>query len=474
MGFWRRERRRDRYSALYGDPPRAEGSGAPAGGPGTPGATDAFDVVVEEHPTSEHAVAPVTEPRAVRPLGGEEGPAGPADTATVGDDGWQGGPDAMSKKHERHERHDRETASEPTVPTSVGPDDEVAVSSPDPSPTLASAPSATPSTTPSSAGPPPPTSAPAPAPPLPPAVVSPPASSIASPVASPVAPVAPAGPEDARSLPGSTPEEPIDLPTPIRQPEDRVARPLPRVIAVANQKGGVGKTTTTVNLGASLALFGYRVLVVDLDPQGNATTGLGVDGRGFQHSMYDVLLDDTPMVDCIEPVGIENLFVAPATLDLAGVEQELFSALSRELRLKRALATVVDDYDFIFIDCPPSLGLITINAFAAASEILVPVQCEFYALEGLTQLQRIVTLVQRNLNEDLEISTVVLTMYDGRTKLSEDVANEVRRALPHPDAGHGHPEDGPPARRRPRSGSPSRRSIRHQRARGHTRRSRGR
>ena len=207
-------------------------------------------------------------------------------------------------------------------------------------------------------------------------------------------------------------------------------RQLPRVIAVANQKGGVGKTTTTVNLGASLALFGYRVLVVDLDPQGNATTGLGVDGRGFQHSMYDVLLSDTPMVDCIEPVGIENLFVAPATLDLAGVEQELFSALSRELRLKRALATVVDDYDFIFIDCPPSLGLITINAFAAASEILVPVQCEFYALEGLTQLQRIVTLVQRNLNEDLEISTVVLTMYDARTKLSEDVANEVRRHFP--------------------------------------------
>jgi chromosome partitioning protein len=212
--------------------------------------------------------------------------------------------------------------------------------------------------------------------------------------------------------------------------EDRPVRELPRVIAVANQKGGVGKTTTTVNLGASLALFGFRILIVDLDPQGNATTGLGVDARGFQHSMYDVLLNDTPMVDCIEPVGIENLFVAPATLDLAGVEQELFSALSRELRLKRALSTVVEDYDFVFIDCPPSLGLITINAFAAASEILVPVQCEYYALEGLTQLQRIVTLVQRNLNEDLEISTVVLTMYDGRTRLSEDVANEVRKHFP--------------------------------------------
>jgi chromosome partitioning protein len=229
----------------------------------------------------------------------------------------------------------------------------------------------------------------------------------------------------ARDLPGAA-----DLQAPAPDRADRQPRPLPRLIAVANQKGGVGKTTTTVNLGASLALFGYRVLVVDLDPQGNATTGLGVDARGFQHSMYDVLLNDMPMVDCIEPVGIENLFVAPATLDLAGVEQELFSALSRELRLKRALATVVDDYDFIFVDCPPSLGLITINAFAAATEILVPVQCEFYALEGLTQLQRIVSLVQRNLNEALEITTVVLTMYDARTRLSEDVANEVRRHFP--------------------------------------------
>ena len=222
--------------------------------------------------------------------------------------------------------------------------------------------------------------------------------------------MAPAGDEDTRVASGDT----SVTSTPALATTDRPVRPLPRVIAVANQKGGVGKTTTTVNLGASLALFGYRVLIVDLDPQGNATTGLGVDGRGFQHSMYDVLLSDTPMVDCIEPVGIENLFVAPATLALAGVEQELFS----------------EDYDFIFIDCPPSLGLITINAFAAASEILVPVQCEFYALEGLTQLQRIVSLVQRNLNEDLEISTVVLTMYDGRTKLSEDVANEVRRHFP--------------------------------------------
>jgi chromosome partitioning protein len=257
--------------------------------------------------------------------------------------------------------------------------------------------------------------------------VPPPATSTAPPGTPPVA----SGDQEAALDPDELADEAnAPLPTPQRATQDRPVRLLPRVIAVANQKGGVGKTTTTVNLGASLAQFGYRVLIVDLDPQGNATTGLGVDARGFQHSMYDVLLNDTPMVDCIEPVGIENLFVAPATLDLAGVEQELFSVLSRELRLQRALATVIDDYDFVFVDCPPSLGLITINAFAAAKEILVPVQCEFYALEGLTQLQRIVELVQRNLNEQLEISTVVLTMYDARTRLSEDVANEVRRHFP--------------------------------------------
>jgi chromosome partitioning protein len=203
-----------------------------------------------------------------------------------------------------------------------------------------------------------------------------------------------------------------------------------RIFAVANQKGGVGKTTTTISLGAALAKNGKRVLVVDLDPQGNATTGLGVDGRRFERSVYDVLLNDVPMVDIVEPTGFNNLFVAPATLDLAGVEQELTSVISRELRLKRALASVEGDFDFVFMDCPPSLGLITINAFAAATEILVPVQTEFYALEGLTQLQRIVDLVQRNLNPDLAISTVVLTMYDSRNTLSVDVAAEVRRHFP--------------------------------------------
>ena len=203
-----------------------------------------------------------------------------------------------------------------------------------------------------------------------------------------------------------------------------------RVIAVANQKGGVGKTTTTTSVGAALAELGRRVLVVDLDPQGNATTGLGVDGRKFERSVYDVMLNDVPMIDVVEPTGFANLFVAPATLDLAGVEQELTSVISRELRLKRALESVLGEFDFIFIDCPPSLGLITINAFAAAAEILVPVQTEFYALEGLTQLQRIVDLVQKNLNASLHISMVVLTMYDSRITLSGDVAAEVRRHFP--------------------------------------------
>lgn len=203
-----------------------------------------------------------------------------------------------------------------------------------------------------------------------------------------------------------------------------------RIFAVANQKGGVGKTTTTTSLGAALAEAGKRVLIVDLDPQGNATTGLGVDGRRFERSVYDVLLNDVPMVDIVEPTGFPNLFVAPATLDLAGVEQELTTVISRELRLKRALESVDGDFDYVFIDCPPSLGLITINAFAAATDIMVPVQSEFYALEGLTQLRNIIELVRRSLNPTLRISKVVLTMYDARNMLSQDVALEVRRHFP--------------------------------------------
>ena len=203
-------------------------------------------------------------------------------------------------------------------------------------------------------------------------------------------------------------------------------RELPRIIAIANQKGGVGKTTTTVNLGAALAELDYRVLVIDLDPQGNATTGLGVEARNFEHSMYDVIMRDLPLEDAIEPTSVKNLFVAPATIDLAGVEIELVPAFSRELKLKRAIDTVVDDFDFVIIDCPPSLGLITVNGLAAADEVLVPIQCEYYALEGLSQLLRNVNLVSTNLNQELEVSTIVLTMYDARTRLSVDVANEVR------------------------------------------------
>lgn len=204
-------------------------------------------------------------------------------------------------------------------------------------------------------------------------------------------------------------------------------RPLPRVIAVANQKGGVGKTTTTVNVGAALAELGYRVLVIDLDPQGNATTGLGIDPRSFEQSMYDVLLHGAALEDCIEPTSVKNLFVAPSTIDLSGVEIELVSSFSRELRLKRAVDAVVEDYDYVLIDCPPSLGLITVNGLAAAGEILVPIQCEYYALEGITQLLKNVGLVAANLNASLEISTIVLTMYDARTKLSVEVARDVRQ-----------------------------------------------
>jgi chromosome partitioning protein len=207
---------------------------------------------------------------------------------------------------------------------------------------------------------------------------------------------------------------------------DYIPRPTPRILAVANQKGGVGKTTTAVNLGAALAELGYRVLVVDLDPQGNATTGLGIDARSFELSMYDVLMRDVSLDDAVEPTSMKNLFVAPATIDLAGAEIELVPSFSRELKLRRALEAVSGDFEFILIDCPPSLGLITVNGLAAADEVLVPIQCEYYALEGLGQLLRNVHLVQANLNDKLEVTTIVLTMYDARTKLAEQVADEVR------------------------------------------------
>lgn len=230
--------------------------------------------------------------------------------------------------------------------------------------------------------------------------------------------------DDAQVGPSQPPEarqEPVAAP-----PTPPVERRGPRIIAVANQKGGVGKTTTAVNLGASLAELRHRVLLVDLDPQGNATTGLGINARNLEASVYDVILRDVPLEDCIEPTAVRNLFVVPATIDLAGAEIELVPSFSRELRLKRALEPVLDEFDYVLIDCPPSLGLITVNGMAAANEVVVPIQCEYYALEGLSQLLRNVSLVQSNLNPTLEVTAIVLTMYDGRTKLAEQVAAEVR------------------------------------------------
>src|SRR4029077_11466522 len=168
---------------------------------------------------------------------------------------------------------------------------------------------------------------------------------------------------------------PLSDTSPDAEPSMATPRPLPRRMAVANQKGGVGKTTTAINLGAGLAELDYRTLIVDLDPQGNATTGVGVNPRNLDTSMYDVIINEVPIENCIEATSFRNLFIAPASLDLAGAEIELVPAFSRELRLKRAIDGVIDDYDFVLIDCPPSLGLLTVNGLAAASEVLVPIQC---------------------------------------------------------------------------------------------------
>ncbi|XKF78976.1 AAA family ATPase [Glutamicibacter arilaitensis] len=215
--------------------------------------------------------------------------------------------------------------------------------------------------------------------------------------------------------------------------------PKTRYLTISNQKGGVGKTTTAVNLAAGLAKSGLNVLVIDIDPQGNASTALGIEHHSEVDSIYDVLINDLPLADVIATCPeLPSLQVAPATIHLAGAEIELVSLVAREQRLQRAL----DDYartrqreglprlDYVFIDCPPSLGLLTVNAFVAAREVLIPIQCEYYALEGLSQLLKNIEMIQKHLNSKLTVSTILLTMYDGRTNLAAQVANEVREHFP--------------------------------------------
>lgn len=199
-----------------------------------------------------------------------------------------------------------------------------------------------------------------------------------------------------------------------------------RVLAVVNQKGGVGKSTTSVNLAATLGELGERVLLVDLDPQGNATSGFGLNRNQRELCIYNALLGDTPLEQMIEPVEVENVFVVPATIQLAGAEIELVSAFSRETKLRQILEPVVSEFDFVLVDCPPSLGLLTINALTAADGVLIPIQCEYYALEGLSKLLDSVRLVRTHLNTSLDVFGAVMTMYDSRTRLSQQVVEEVR------------------------------------------------
>ena len=200
-----------------------------------------------------------------------------------------------------------------------------------------------------------------------------------------------------------------------------------KVVSIANQKGGVGKTTTSINLSTILAKKGKKVLLIDADPQGNASSGVGIDREEIEVSVYDALINDVPIDDIVKKTSIKNLNICPSNINLAGAEVELVSMMSREHRLKEKLDEVKDNYDFIIIDCPPSLGLITLNAFTASDSVLIPVQCEYYALEGLGQLLNTISLVKKHLNKDIEIEGALLTMYDIRTNLSNQVVKEVKK-----------------------------------------------